>query len=187
MLVACSRCGRDHEVEDLEPSYARPDRIDALGPEERAALVAAGKLRISNDFCRLTTQEHDLAFVRVLLPIPVTEREEPCCWGLWVSVHPSIFERVYDLWDDPSQLHEGPWRGALANHLASYPDSLDLPGVFRFVDTNQIPYLRLDDDRRHPLIRDQLEGVSEAQVIEWNLALVHASDQADGTDPRSLH
>lgn len=111
MLVACSRCGVDHDVEDLEPSYARPDCIDDLGQEAK-------------------------------------------------------------------QLGEGPWPGRVANQLAGHPDSAGLPGVFRFLDTAQIPFLELEPGSPHPLIRDQVQGVSQAQVLEWNLALVHGSTHA---------
>ncbi len=178
MRVECSHCGKDHELEDMEPSYARPDVIDALGEPERSRCIVA------RDFGQMVEADGERAyFVRVLLPIPVLGKAMPCCWGIWARVDRRTFEEVRELWEDPAQLERAAWSGVIANQLSGYPGSLGLGGTLRFADVKQIPHFILLPEVVHSLATDQRIGVSQEQVREWQLALLHP----DRAPSRVLH
>src|SRR5262245_9618666 len=47
--------------------------------------------------------------------------------GLWAEVSAEAFKRIIELWTEPDQDREAPFRGHLANVIPSYPDTLGLP------------------------------------------------------------
>lgn len=171
MRFRCARCGDEHDLSDLEPSYARPDALDRIPAEQRERLAFVRK-----DFCVIHGgDDAPKHFVRVVLPISVTGRREPCSWGLWAKVTAATYNEVRELWEDATQLARGPWPAALANDIDGYPSTIGLPGTLRFVDPTQIPHFAFEADVVHPLATEWREGVTEDRLLEWQLWLLHGA------------
>ncbi len=162
MKVACSFCSEEHDVSHMEPSFALPDVVAAMGAVERDRLAVV----TSKNVCSIGTAQR--GFFRVLLPIPV-EGEGPCNWGVWVEVYTyAQFLIVVGKWDDEALLQEI-FPAKLANDLPSYPDSLGLSGVVGFHDMKTIGRFelksRLGLPPLHPLVHDQRSGVTGAPGV----------------------
>jgi hypothetical protein len=179
----CARCGAEHDLAELEPSYAHPDPYLEIPAEERDR-----RSRCGNDHCTIwdplapwsvfgrflarMTRPSARYFYRALLPIRVAGEAKPKCWGLWVEVSVAAARRVDSLWEDPDQGSEPPFRGTLANRLACYPDTSGLSGWLQLTGPTSIPSFTLDAGLRHPLAIDQREGVPFETAMEW-LAAMH--------------
>jgi hypothetical protein len=171
--ISCGRCGIEHELDELEPSYARPDVVHALPAEVRAV-----RARMHEDWCVLDEGGAGARyFLRVLLPIAVHGKGEPCCWGLWTEVSRSSYDEVRRLWNDATQAQRGPWTARLANQIPGYPPTLDLPGTLRFVDPAQIPHFDFSPEVGHPLALERRNGVDASRVTDWLLHSVHHDER----------
>ena len=171
MRVPCARCGVEHDLGDLEPSYRRPDPVHAIAMPDRPARV-----RESKDFCALwgRADEAHRWFVRVLVPFRVHGGAGRCSWGLWVEVSKATFDEISELWDDARQAEHGPWPATLANDAATYPPTMGLRGSVRFADPNEIPHFDPDSSQDHPFVTEWVAGVPRARVVEWQLCFAHA-------------
>jgi hypothetical protein len=168
--VRCAACGEEHDLLEMEPSYGRPDAYFEIPKEQREYLANFstddGRIRDTDD----TERRH---FLRVLLSIPVRGEERDVAWGVWVEVSGSDWERAYELWDDPRQVNEPPFRATLANTLRGYEGTLGLPGRVRLTGPKTAPLFELDAGVDHPIAREQQEGVYAERVIEWVSAHHH--------------
>ncbi len=169
MKVSCTYCSEEHDISHMEPSYALPDCIAAMSPKERDD----SDVIISKDICAIRKER---GFVRVLLPMPV-QGEAPCNWGVWVELFTySDFMNIVDAWIEPELLQlQRPAK--LANELQGYPGSMGLPGMVSFHNMKSIGrfelFLELERERVPALVRDQREGVTVAQKLEWLLTMIH--------------
>ena len=82
------------------------------------------------------------------------------------------YERVMELWDEPDQHQEPPFRAVLANNIGDYPPTEGLPGLVYLQSPDSIPKFLLSEGS-HRLILEQYEGVSQARVFEWLDAILH--------------
>ena len=160
----CRRCGVEHDLSDMEPSYSRPDAYLAVPPTERTLRTSASK-----DACRVrdaadTKRQY---FLRVLLPMMVRGEEQNCCWGVWVEVDEAAYARVDELWEDAAQANEPPFPGTLANSLKGYESTMGLPGSVQLTGPTSVPVFRLAETVPHPLTTEQREGVHPERVVEW--------------------
>src|SRR6266536_1990385 len=96
--VRCAVGGKEHPRSHIELSFQRADDVAALSAEERSARV-----RESPDLCVLDEKRY---FVRTILPLPVENRDDTYCLGVWVEVSLEAFTRIYDLWADSNQANE---------------------------------------------------------------------------------
>jgi hypothetical protein len=160
----CPTCGTEHDLSDMEPSYARPDAYLAVPKTERASRTSGGK-----DACRVRdaadrTRQY---FLRVLLPVAVRGEGHSCCWGVWVEVDEASFARADKLWDDPKQATETPFAATLANKLKGYQGTLGLPGSVQLTGPTSVPSFSLAASVDHPLATEQRDGVYPERVLEW--------------------
>lgn len=173
MRVPCDTCGVEHELGDLEPSYAHPDAWNAT-PRDQPQHPADER----RDFCVIPDADGNAAyFIRVLLPMAVHGDDEPCCWGLWTEVSRATYDEVTGLWDDASQTKAGPWPAVLANHVNGYPPTLGLAGTLRFADPRQIPHFAFAPEVVHPLAVESRDGVAAPRVVEWLLQVLHDDER----------
>jgi hypothetical protein len=168
--VKCAQCGEEHDLSNLEPSYARPDAYFGVPPEERSTRtsfsVGEGRIRDAED----TERRH---FLRVLLRIPIRGEQQTCAWGVWVEVDGYYWQRAYDRWDDPLQHDEPPFPGRLANELKAFQRTFGLPGRVQLTGPSTAPNFILDPVVEHPLAGEQRQGVYPERVIEWLMAHIH--------------
>ena len=179
MRMKCSRCPHEHDLSHMEPSFALPGCIAAMSTEERAKR----RVVISNDVCSIRDEGPGFThgFVRVLLPIPI-HGDVPCNWGVWVEPSHSDFEDILDAWTSPLRLTlKRP--ALLANQLATYSETLGLPGIVSFPDLKSIGRFELlhdiERDAMHSLVSDQRSGVTPARKLEWLLSAIHPDDEAN--------
>jgi hypothetical protein len=168
--VQCAHCGVEHDLNELEPSFDRPDAYFLIPTESR-------RERTMDADAACVIYETDDAprrhFLRVMLPIPVRGETEPFCWGVWVEVDDRAFARTNRLWGAADQASEPPFRATLANMLPGLAPSLGLHGEVRLTGPNTVPSFRFADGVDHPLAHEQRQGVYPERVLEWLAPLLH--------------
>ena len=167
--VRCAKCGEEHDLSEVEPSYGRPDAYFDVPPAEREARASfskdEGRIRDAED----AERRH---FLRVLLPMPVRGEDE-MCWGVWVEVSGWSWDRAQELWDAADQGQEPPFDAVLANALAGYVGTLGLRGQVQLTGPTTAPRFELAAETDHPLAREQREGVYLERALEWVASHVH--------------
>ncbi len=169
-MVRCSRCGKEHDIFEIEPRFARPDAYLAVPSDERAA-----RTRCGDDWCRIqgADGEGDRFFLRVVMPFEVRGESRHVSWGIWVEVSEAVYRRVQDLWDDPHQASEPLLPGSVANQLESYPPTLGLSGGIQLVGPARAPRFVLAPEQEHPLVVEQRTGVYPERALEWVSRFLH--------------
>jgi hypothetical protein len=158
-------------LSEIEPSYWRPDAFLALGEAERAA-----QAKHTKDYCILYPVEPTSpprCFIRGVLPVTIHGEPEPIGWGLWVELHPREFDRIWQLWNSPTQADEPPLPGWLANTIKRYPDTCGLPAFVHLVGPTTRPTIRLAPNLDHPFAREAAEGVDLPRSLEWRAWHLH--------------
>jgi hypothetical protein len=171
MLPVKCVCGEEHDLSDMEPILRAPQAVLDAATRDR------GRVEGDRNLCVLRDDGEAINrwFARVLAPVPVAGRQDPCCWGIWVELSHENFGALAALWDDPPTNH-APIAATLANDLGGdYPPSLGLPGTIRFRDPKKIPFLTLDAAVDHPFAREMREGVRPERMLEWFAPWLHAS------------
>jgi len=129
----------------MEVAYALPDAYFRLSEDERNR-----RGRATSDFCQLD----DRYFIRSVIPVPVYDRDQIYCWGVWAEVSTEGFHTAYDTWNDDDVSHIPRIPCALANAVPEYEHSLGLAGELELrSDTRPFFYLsepsRFTDDQRN--------------------------------------
>lgn len=159
--VHCAACNTEHDLSELEPSFARPDAFFAVPPEERAARV-----RDCGDACTIR-DDAGIAhhYLRVRLPIPVRGEHEPFHWIAWAEIDAGCWRRLVD------EAHDGEETtfscGArLANDFPGYPATLEMAGIVQVTERMLRPAFTIADDVEHPLADEQREGIHAERLLE---------------------
>jgi hypothetical protein len=112
-------------------------------------------------------------FIRGVIEIPVTGRDEPFGWTVWVSVSGDNFARAVDAWYRPGRESEPPYFGWLSNEISVYPDpTINLKAYLRTRPVGQRPWIELEPTG-HPLAVEQRNGIDEARVREIAARAMH--------------
>src|SRR5439155_4946599 len=99
-LHRCAKCGAEHDLADLEPSFTFPDAyLDVPEPERKFRTFVAP------DDCRFRDAADTVRpyFLPALSPVPGSGVAQLGSWGVWVEVSGRAFSRKSDFWDDPAQ------------------------------------------------------------------------------------
>lgn len=157
------KCGCCGEIHEGSPSYGfdSPDHYACLSEEQKERMG-----RRNSDLCTITHDEGVDYFIRAVLEVPIHGVEEPFTWGLWVSLSEKSFRRYVDTYDDP--VEGDVFFGWICNRVPWYPESGSLATDVIVQLGGKRPLLRLHHDSAndHPLIIDQLEGISVAKAQE---------------------
>jgi len=171
--VRCSQCGEEHDLSEMEPSFAYPDAYFEVPEEQRAKCItfagggAACTIRCAEEFA----ERH---FLRALLPIPVRGEDDAFCWGVWVEVSESDFARSHE----QSYGEELAFDATLANEIPGIAPSLGLAGELQLVEPSLLPPFLLTEESDHPLVDEQRDGVYPERVLEWLAPLLTAGHRA---------
>ena len=111
--------------------FRRPDETAVLTDDQRSARV--------QENADLTVLDGQRFFVRGVLPLPVKARDAPYNIGLWVEVSQRSFERIYELWDAPSQSSEPPVEARIANELPFLPNTVGASAELRLSSPSKRP------------------------------------------------
>jgi hypothetical protein len=168
--ILCRECGREHDLDRIEPAFERPDAYVAVPREERQRRISD-----SDSACLIASEDrHELAcFVRALLHVPITDEGSRIGWGLWVQIDDHAYRRVVSLWDDPDQAAEPPFPCTVANDIPNYPSTRGLPGVIRLTGPHTRPSLTLALDCEHAFAVEARTGVLNKRALEWRSWCVH--------------
>lgn len=175
--MKCPCCNKPiNLIEDIEPVFGLPDRIVEVHPSLRAKMgppastPASAKALISDDVCILQLSGAEVFFLRVVLPVEVTDRPgHPCNWGVWVEVDKEVaLASALQGSDGAVPLKPG-YDGNLANDIGVRLDQPPLLGARVFVRPH-------DDAKRrwsavlnveHPFADEQRQGVTRERVLQW--------------------
>ncbi|MFI2027773.1 DUF2199 domain-containing protein [Streptomyces buecherae] len=128
---------------------------------------------LTKDQCVIHGQHY---FVKGLIEIPITGRDEVFSWGVWVSLSRESFSRVSELWDRPGREAEKPYFGWLTTDLPVYATTtLNLKTHVHTRAVGERPFVELEPTD-HPLAVEQRAGVSLERVREIASAVLHAGD-----------
>jgi hypothetical protein len=132
-----------------------PEPVFELDVAERGE-----RAEVEDDWCRLLDRSSETRhFVRGLVNLPVRGDSDDFRFGVWVEVSSPDFERLEELWHDPEGSETAPVFGALANELAPYVGTVDLPVALQLRDVEILPAVILLD-AEHPLGADQRNGIT---------------------------
>lgn len=160
--VHCAACNTEHDLSELEPSFARPDAFFALPPDERTARV-----RDCGDACTIRDDAGVARhYLRVRVPVPVRGEHEPFHWIAWAEVDALWWRRlVDDVRDGEAVTFQCP--ATLANAFPGYRDTtFGLRGAVWVTERRLRPSFVLDVGLRHPLAAEQRDGIHAERVLE---------------------
>ena len=158
----CPQCGQEHHRGELELSYKRPDVVNAMPSEQRAAEVSE-----NDDGCRTKDGRF---FIRGGIPLDIAGRDQPYRIGAWVELDQASFERVAGLWSDPNQGDEPAFPAKLANNIRLLPSTLGLPVQLKLTGETSRPDI-LVPASSHPLHHEQCTGISGHRAFEYSEGL----------------
>jgi hypothetical protein len=164
-LIFDCQCGCGRRVTGLPAitfDCPEPDLNDDGQPWE---LERDGK-----DFCVADDQYY---FVRAVLSVPIVGETQRMEWGVWALLSEADFKRYYWSFEDDDLAKLGIMYCYLANSLAGYPDTVALRGWLIPQDGSQRPFVEFDPSQNHPLVNDQLWGISRERAIELVLPELH--------------
>lgn len=157
--MICESCGKDHPLEMLELTFRRPDDIVSLTKKEREESVYE-----NDDLCVIGDTRF---FIRALLPLPVTGRDQPYNIGIWVEIDQSSFERVYELWSDPEQGSEPPFIVKIANSIPTLSNTVGLVATLQLTGPTTRPTILIQQDL-HQLYSEQSKGITTHRAHEYS-------------------
>jgi hypothetical protein len=147
----CAQCGTLHEGLPTDRGFKLPDDVWAIPEEEREA-----RAKWSTDLCDMDGRY----FIRGVLYVPLTERNDEFGWGVWAEVERSVFIRYLEVFESDAS-NEPPELGFLANAIPGYDDAKNECLSIRFGRSDQRPTFFAQPDSRSSLARDQRLGLDD--------------------------
>ena len=157
--MLCSVYGKEHPAEAMELSYRRPDETAALSDRERSELV--------QESADLSILKGERFFVRAVLPLPVQALVRPYNIGLWVEVLQPAFERIYALWNEPTQATEPLFEARIANDLPFMRSTCGTPAQLRLSGPTTRPEVFVSP-MHESLYEAQAKGITLHRASEYS-------------------
>lgn len=164
----CGKCGKRHTGLPAL-AYVKPAAYFAV-PEDRR-----GSVWINEDFCII---EDEIFLVRVVLLVPIVGETVPLEWGVWGSLSKTNFERYMESFEDHDQSRLGGMFSYLDSVMNGYPDTGGLRCNLHPQDNRKRPLLELQHDQDHPLVDDQINGITLERAIELAMPVLHPQAQS---------
>ena len=126
--------------------------------------------------CVLPVDDATHYFLRGELPIPIIDSDiEVFAWAVWVSLSDANMKKTVQHWEDPDRATLPPMFGWLCNWLAPYdPPTTNLAVNVHTRAPGLAPLFQLDPTSDHPLVREQVGGITMHRVAELNRLLLGA-------------
>ncbi len=160
----CSVCDKVHQgLPDI--AYDAPSHYYSLTEKDRGARAA-----LNGDFCVV---DGEAFYIRTFLYIPVHGYEDGFGWGVWSSLSEKNFKRYQETFWDDDQSKLGPMFSWFASSLPNYPETLSLRCNVLPQDDRERPLVKFDPEQDHPLVRDQLNGISQQRAISFASLVLH--------------
>jgi hypothetical protein len=177
MRFQCTKCGAEHDTEEISFGAPAPLQWNLLSAAERE------RSELGEEQCIIESQEGTSYYLRACLEIPIQDTERGFTWGVWCSLSEKNFAEIAAHWDDPQRESIGPHFGWLCTAVPLYPDTAFLkttvhqraPGFRPLVELEGTGYRPLTEleGSAHPLAIDQQQGISAARLQEIVTLLLH--------------
>ena len=165
----CATCGAEH--------YGLATVFGPFAPDPWASATDEQHARgeINRDMCVLPLDDTTHYFIRGELQLPVIDAAVgPFVWSVWVSLSESNMRKTVEHWDDPDRAGLAPMFGWLCNWLPYDPPTTELAVNVYTREPGAVPLFELDPNVDHPLVREQVEGITLHRIAELNrLLLAH--------------
>lgn len=146
---------------------------------------------LTEDFCILDGAHF---FIRTILPIFIKGTdEESYCFGIWSSLARDNFYIYYDFFNEAADIiaaanaSEEPFYideaffesipetcfSFVSNHIPGLPDTFGLKSRVIFSNWQHRPFVWIDEEEDHPLVKMQEEGLELDEILEWQAQLGH--------------
>jgi hypothetical protein len=162
MGYRCRTCGVWHE-----------ERPTCFGADLPAALLGLSdgeleeRVQRGSDQCILDGEQF---FILGNLDVSVRGSSEFVRWTVWSTLSEASFDRASELWKTAGRESEPAYFGWLSNQIPGYPSSINIKAMVQTQPVGIRPKIRVTDER-HPLSRDQVDGVTAERADE----LIHAA------------
>lgn len=167
-LTRCQQCGKEHEEINTQIGFAKPDVYFEVPEAERDKRVV-----VNSDICYIDRRRF---FARGVLQVPVHGHEH-FGWGIWVEMGAADFIRYLELYEDPDQANESPFRGHIATSIPAYGENtLGIPVAIQLTGPTTRPLFFVEPGVDHLLAQEQSNGVTVDRVDDFR-----ASIQAEAT------
>ncbi|MET0550661.1 MAG: DUF2199 domain-containing protein [Xanthomonas sp.] len=150
----CASCGQVHPGLPTDWAFGLPDEVFALPYLDRYRRV-----RSNTDLCTLDDRRF---FIRGVLKIPFTYRDDAFAWGVWAEVSKEDHDLYVDHFSD-AQVQGHRFSGVLANAIPCLNDAVGLPFSVELQDPRNRPAFAFPPSAEHALAMDQRTGIDEAQ------------------------
>lgn len=160
----CATCGQFHEQLPMCFGSNAPALWFSIPEDERS-----DRCDLSSDQCIIDGQ-YFFVLGRVILP--VVDGPEPFVWLAWVSLSEENFQRMSDLWESSERESEPPYFGWFQSALAYDPPTLSLRTSVQTMPLGERPLIRFDEVD-HPLVQEQIHGITLQRVQEIAEAALH--------------
>ena len=164
----CASCGTTHEglAMVFGPNAPEPWLLASDTERTRGELNA--------DMCVLIEDTGTTNyFVRGHIEIPVLDSDDgPFRWSVWVSLSETSMRTQIEHWNDPARANLEPMFAWLSNHLPYESPTAPMASRLHTREPGTVPRIELDPSVDHPLVHEQLHGITLHRVAEINQALV---------------
>jgi hypothetical protein len=158
-LVKCPCCDRMVPANALELTFRKPDDIAIMMDEE-----IEERCRYNDD---IFICDDEYYFVRCILPLPVHDKGDNYCLGVWVQVSENSFTHIYDLWEVEDQTNENPIHGLLANDVPLTTGSKNAEVSVQLVGAQSRPVVTVVD-HNCSLHQEQTCGITIHRANEYS-------------------
>lgn len=164
----CATCGAAHDGLAMVFGPGAPDPWALATDDQRA------RGEINRDMCFLPADDTTHYFLRGELQVPVLDAGiDPFVWSVWVSLSGPSMRTTVEHWDDPDRAGLPPMFGWLCTWLMPYePPTTNLAVNVHTRAPGTVPLIELDPSVDHPLVREQVDGITMHRVAELNRLLL---------------
>ncbi len=159
----CSTCKEHHPELPMSMAFASPDFISKMLPWDQES-----RCKSSEDWYIV---DDSMFYIRGCLEIPVVGGGQPFVLGIWSTLNENDFDTTMELWTDPSRINEPPYLGMLSNDIPTYTNTRLLQTKVQTRQSGERPLIFVPD--KHPLGRDQRDGITREKVIEFAQLVLH--------------
>jgi len=158
-LIKCPCCEKMVPASSIELTFIKPDDIAAMDAKD-----IEEKCRYNDD---IFIYENESFFVRCILPLPVHDKAENYCLGVWAKVSENSFQHIYDLWDEEDQTNEKPIEGLLANNVPLTTGSINAKIMVQLIGAKSRPEVTVTD-QDCSLYKEQTCGITIHRENEYS-------------------
>ncbi len=168
MKFTCSKCGDQHDLDELSFGIDYPLQWTLLNEQEKSLSD------LGSDQCVIQSSEGTSYYIRACLEIPVIGRQNAFVFGVWCSLSENSMHEMCDYWHDPIRVHKGPYFGWLCTIIPGYPDTAFMKTMVHQKAVGHRPFVVLEPTS-HPLSLDQTNGISQARLKDIVVNCLHGS------------